>query len=127
MRTNVGSDHQARVMADTASNGTGTCAPANYIALSTDTTAVAASDTTLAGELTANGLGRAQATYAHTTGASSYSLTKVFTSTDVTSRTVSKIGIFNASSVGILVFEANVTPQVVNNGDTLTVTETISI
>jgi len=128
MRTNAGSDFQAKVMADTSSTGTGAYAAANYIALSTDATAPAASDTTLASELTASGLGRAQATYGHTAGAASYTLSKTFTSSDATPRTINKIGVFNASSVGTLVFEtALTTPPTLVSGDQLTVTETVSM
>src|SRR2546428_482516 len=41
---------------------------ANYVGLSTDTGAPAAGDTTLAGELTTNGMARKQGTITHTAG-----------------------------------------------------------
>lgn len=128
LKTNAGQDFQARVMADTSSNGTASYAAANYIALSTDGTAPAAGDTTLTSELVGSGLQRAQATYAHTAGTNTYTLTKAFTSSDGTSRTINKIGIFNASSTGTLVFETAVSsPPTLVSGDQLTVTETVTM
>lgn len=128
MRTDAGKDFQSRVMGDTASNGTGSYAAANYIALTENATAPAAGDTALTGELSGSGLGRAQATYAHTAGASTYTLTKAFTSSDATARTINKVGVLNASSAGTLVFESAVTsPPVLASGDVLTITETVSI
>jgi hypothetical protein len=132
MRTSAGADFQAAVMSSTSSNGTGTYAPANYIALSTNATAPASGDTTLAGELNnaSGGLNRAQATYAHTAGTSSYTLTKTFTanSNDGASNTIQKIGVFNAASVGTLVFETAVpSPPTLVSGDQITITETVSI
>lgn len=117
-------------MGDGAASGAGTGAmrPADYIALTENATAPADSDTALAGELTAGGLGRAQATYAHTAGASTYTLTKTFTSSDATARTINKVGVLNASSTGTLVFETAVpSPPTLVSGDQLTVTETVTI
>lgn len=128
LRTNAGADFQSRVMADTASTGTGSYAAANYIGLSTDATAPAAADTTLTGELTASGLGRSQAAYAHTAGATTFTLTKTFTSSDGTNRTINKVGVFNAASVGTMVFETAVpSPPTLVSGDSLTVTETVTM
>jgi hypothetical protein len=128
LRTNAGADFQSRVMGDTASTGTGSYAAANWIALTTDATAPAVGDTTLTSELTLSGLGRAQAVYAHTAAATTYTLTKTFTSSDGTNRTINKVGVFNASSAGTLVFETAVpTPPTLVSGDSLTVTETVSI
>lgn len=128
MRTDAGKDFQSKVMGDTASTGTGSYAAANYLALTENATAPAAGDTTLTGELTASGLGRAQATYAHTAGASTYTLTKAFTSSDATPRTINKMAVFNASSAGTMPFESAVpSPPTLVSGDQLTLTETISI
>jgi hypothetical protein len=101
MRTNAGRDFQARVMGDTASTGTGSYAPACYIGLTANSTAPAAGDTTLTGEIASGTLTRAQATYAHTNGTNTYTLTKTFTSDQ--SVTIAKIGVFNASSSGTMV------------------------
>lgn len=128
MRTDAGKDFQSRVMGDTSSNGTGSYAAANYIALTENATAPAAGDTALTGELTAGGLGRAQATYAHTAGASTYTLTKAFTSSDATPRTINKAAVFNAASGGSMPFETAVpSPPTLVSGDQLTTTETVSI
>jgi hypothetical protein len=128
LRTDAGKDFQSRVMGDTASTGTGSYAAANYIALTENATAPAAGDTALTGELTLSGLGRAQAAYAHTGGASTYTLTKTFTSADATTRTINKIGVFNASSAGTMPFTTAVpSPPALVSGDSLTITSTVTI
>lgn len=128
LRTNAGADFQANVMGATSGTGigTGTFAPANYIGLTANATAPAASDTTLTGEIGSGTLVRVQATFAHTTGASTYTLTKTFTSDQTV--VVAKIGVFNASSAGTMVFETllSATASLVS-GDTLTVTETVTM
>lgn len=85
-------------MGDTSSSGAGNYAPANWMALSTDVTAPAAGDVALANEITTGALARAQAVYAHTTGASSYTLTRSITA-DQSTR-IGKLGIFNAAAPG---------------------------
>lgn len=126
MRVNSGTDFQSRVMADTASTGTGAYAPANYIGLTANTTAPAAADTTLTGEVTTGTLARAQATYAHTNGTNTYTLTKTFTSDQ--SVTIAKIGVFNAAAGGTLVFETllNATATLVS-GDMLQISEVVTL
>lgn len=126
LRTNGGADFQAGVMGNTASTGTGAYAAANYIGLTANATAPAATDTTLTGEVTTGSLARAQAAYSHTTSAASYTLQKTFTSDQ--SVTIAKIGVFNASAAGTMVFETllNATATLVS-GDQLTVTETVSL
>src|SRR5437867_2263711 len=52
---------------------------ANWIALSNDSAGPQITDTVLAGEITTNGLGRAQGTYAHTAGTAITTITKIFT------------------------------------------------
>jgi hypothetical protein len=128
MRTNAGADFQSQVMGATSGTGIGTStfAPANYIGVTANATAPAAADTTLTGEVSSGTLIRAQATYAHTTGASSYTLTKTFTSDQTI--VIAKIGVFNASSAGTMVFETllSATASLVS-GDQLTITETVNI
>jgi hypothetical protein len=128
MRTNAGNDWQAGVMADTANTATGTFAPANYIALTADSGAPVDTDTTLPGELEtghSGTLSRAQATFAHTTGTSTYTLSNLFTSD--ASVTVAKIGVFNDPDTGTLVFEDLFgVPAVLYSGDQLLVVETVS-
>lgn len=73
-------------------NGQGTAA-GNYIGLSNDATAPAAGDTSLALEITANGLARAQATTrTHTTGNNDWSLQYTWTATG--SQSAQKAGLF---------------------------------
>lgn len=126
LRTDAGRDFQARVMGDTASTGTGAYAPGVYIGLTANATAPAAGDTTLAGEIASGTLARAAGIYAHTNGTASYTLTKTFTSDQ--SVVIAKIGVFNASSAGTMVFESllNATATLVS-GDQLQITETVTL
>ena len=127
MRTNAGTDFQSRVMFDTASTGTGTYAASNYIALTENTTAPAAADTALTGELTASGLQRQQGTYAHTGGTTTTTLTKTFTSADATAHTIAKAGLLNASTAGTLAFSTALpNPPMLVTGDSLAVTWTFT-
>jgi hypothetical protein len=101
-----------------------------FMALTADAGAAAAADTVLASEITTNGLGRALATYAHTQGAATQTLSKAFSATG-TQAGIHKMGLFTAlSSAGAdpMVFETvlNADASVVN-GDTLTVTDTITV
>lgn len=122
LRTTAGLDAQAAVM------GSGTQpAACRYLALSSDTTAPAAGDTTLTGEYTTNGLARALGTYAHTAGTSTFTESNTFTCT-AASQTVNKEAVFNAASGGTMWFEsAEPTPPTLNNGDTLTQSCQVSI
>jgi hypothetical protein len=110
MRVNSGTDHQSRVSYDTASTGTGAYAALNYIALTTNSTAPAAGDTTLASEITTAGGGliRKQATYSHSNGTNTALLSAVFTinASDVTPTTPAKSAIFNAASGGTMGYES---------------------
>jgi len=107
-------------------------AAANYLALTANSGSPAASDTTLTGEITtaSGGLIRAAATYAHTTGAATYTLTKTFTAngSDSLPVTIAKVGVFNASSGGTMVWSAllSSTATLTASGDTLAITETIT-
>ena len=103
--------------------------PARYMALTENAGAANAADTVLTGEITTGGCGRALATYAHTLGAATYTLQKAFSVT-ASFPAIHKMGIFPTltASNGILVFESvlNADANVVN-GDTLTVTDTITV
>lgn len=120
LRTTAGGDWQASVMGNTSAPP----ATMNYIAVTNDAGAPAAGDTTLASEITTNGLSRAQCTYAHTAGTAAFTCQKVFTATGT--QASQKTAIFNASSAGTMGFENTYTAVTVNNGDTLTVTWTIN-
>lgn len=128
MRTAAGRDFQARVMGNPASNGTGLYSAAAFIAVTENATAPSDASTVLTGELTTGGFGRAVAAFGTSAGANSYTLTKTFTSSDGTARTINKIGVFNLITAGTLVFETAVpSPPTLVSGDQLTVTETVSL
>jgi hypothetical protein len=128
LRTTGGADWQANAMSATSARP----AAANYIALTNDATAPAAGDCaagsaacTLTSEITTNGLARVIATYAHSNGTASYTLTNTFTATG--SQSAQKAAVFNAASSGTMVFEALFTAVSLVTSDTVTITWTISI
>lgn len=129
LKTNAGNDFQAAQMGGAAS----ATAVAKWVALTANTTAPAAGDTTLTGEITTAGGGliRKAGTYAHTASAASYTITTVFTAngTDVLPVTIGKRGIFDAASAGNMVFETLVSPTATlsASGDQLTLTDTITL
>lgn len=112
-------------------------APYWYMALTANASAALATDTALTGEITTAGGGliRQLATYAHTTGASSYSLAATFTANGSDSLgspvTIAKIGIFNTltGATGRMQFETllSATATITAIGDALTVTDTVSL
>lgn len=129
MRTTAGLDWQASCLGDTS--GARKLA-ADYIALSADATAPAAGDTTLTGEITTAGGGliRAQGAYAHTGGASTYTISNTFTAngTDALPVTIKKVGVFNDPAAGDMPFEDTITDATMGaDGDQLTVTVTVSM
>lgn len=105
----------------------------NYMALTANATAPAGGNTTLAGEITTGGGGlvRKQATYAHTAGTNTSTLTATFTAngSDALPVTIAKIGVFNASSSGTLGYESllNATATLSASGDNVAITETLTI
>lgn len=122
LRTNAGTDWLADVMGKTTQP-----ASAQWIALTTNTGAPAAGDTTLTGEISTGGLARAQGAYAHTNGTSTFTISYTFTAT-ATATAVHKAGLFNASSAGTLVFETVLSSDVtLASGDTLTITWTVTL
>lgn len=106
-----------------------------FMALTTDSGAAAAGDTVLASEITTNGGSRALATYAHTQGNATFTLQKAYSITG-TLTAIHKMGLFcsltqggtTAALGGPMVFETvlNADATVVN-GDTLTVTDTVTV
>jgi hypothetical protein len=104
----------------------------NYMALTASTTAPAASDTTLTGEITTAGGGliRKQTTFAHTAGTNTSTLTVTFTanSSDALPVTIAQIGVFNASSAGTIAYHTALaaTATLSAVGDNVTVTETVT-
>jgi hypothetical protein len=122
LRTDVGDDWQSELMGKTTTPTVNT--QCNYVALTNDSGSPAAGDTTLASEIASNGLTRAQGTYGHTAGSSTYTIAKTFTATGT--QASQKTGLFTASSSGTMCFENTYTAVTVNNTDTLTVTWTIN-
>lgn len=99
----------------------------NYIGLSNDATAPAATDTTLTGELSGNGLDRAQGTVTPPTGSGNQTvIQKVFTYTG-SSQSVQKSALFTAVTSGVMAHEVTFTPRSLGSGDTLTITYTITM
>jgi hypothetical protein len=125
LRTNAGTDWQAGVMGNPASTGTGGYAPAAYFALSTTDADPQVTDTALGGEITTGSLARAVGVFAHTVGANSYTLTKVFTSDQVAH--VYRGGLFNAPSGGTLVWASRLDEDApLKPGDSIQLTQVVS-
>lgn len=106
-----------------------TCIP-RFMAVTADTGAGAVGDTTLTGEMTTNGLARALATFAYTGGTATETLQKQW-SVSGGPQTIHRMGLFTAMNItagGILVFETVLNSDAItNSGDTLQVTDTITI
>ena len=102
-----------------------------FMALTTDQATSNATDTALAGpENNANGVARALATYAHTYGAATFTLVKSW-SVGGTITALHKMGLFSTAtlaSVGVMMFESVLNQDAtVGNGDTLQVTDTVTL
>jgi hypothetical protein len=120
--TNAGLDFISAQIGSTSTGANG----ANYIALSSDSTAPAATDTTLTGEISGNGLDRSQGTYSHTAGTNTFTIQEVLTASG-TVNAIQKTGLFTASSGGTMMSENTFSSVNVISGDQLTVTWTITI
>lgn len=103
--------------------------PAAWLAVTSDATAPAATDTTLTSEATTNGFARAVGTYSHTAAATTYQLVHLWTASG--SLTVNKEAVFgacNPTGGGVMPFEsAEPTPPALISGDTLQNTVTVTI
>lgn len=124
-------DHSAGTTPGTTANYAiyPTCRP-RYMGLTENASAASASNTALTGEITTGGLARALATYAHTGGTSTFTLQVSFSVT-ASFPAVHRMALFTASNTtagGIMVFETvlNADANVIN-GDTLQVTETVTL
>jgi hypothetical protein len=118
LRVNAGINWQEGIMASAEAN------PCNYIALSNSGATPAATDTSLASEITSNGLARALGTVTHTSNATSYTVANTFTATGT--QAAQNAGMLTASSSGTLCFENTFTQASLVANDTLTVTWTIT-
>ncbi len=129
MLTNAGRDMAHGAVFDRSGSRP---AAADFMAVTANTTAPAAGDTTLTGEIATAGGGliRKQAIYAHTPGATTSTLTATFTAngSDTLPVTLGKIGILNAAAAGTLVFATLLTPTAQLNavGDAVTITDTVT-
>jgi hypothetical protein len=121
--TNAGKDFISVQIGQTTGIGSN---GANFIALSNSTSAPAAGDTTLAGEITTGGLARSQGAYAHTNGQTTYTITEQFSAT-ATHTAVQKAGLFTAASSGTMMAENTFSSVTLQNGDQLTITWTITL
>lgn len=97
----------------------------SWIALSNDALTETGASTTLSSEIAANGLSRAQGTYAHSAGASTATIAKTFTATG--SQACQKAALFSASSAGTMNHVLAFTQRTLQNTDTITITYTITI
>lgn len=127
--TNAGLDFASKQLSGAAS----ATAVAKWVAVTANSTSPAAGDTTLTAEIVTGGGGlvRATATYAHTTSASTYTLSITLTAngSDTLPVTLAKAGIFDAASSGNMVFEDLISPTITlsASGDAATLTETVTV
>lgn len=99
---------------------------AGFIALSTNAGGASAAHTSVAGEISTNGLARADAgTKTHTGGTNTTTIEHTFTASG-THTNVQLTGLLNASSSGTLVHENTFTATTLASGDELKVTWTIT-
>lgn len=131
-RVDAGAALSASLISGTTLGGLTSPAAAKYIAVSSSSLTPAKGDTTLTGEISTNGLGRALGTAGTYTapsaldGAASYVLSKTFSATGTA--TVVSAAIFDAASAGNMFVEANLASSAtVNNGDSLTINWTVNL
>ncbi len=105
----------------------------NYLGLTANATAPSASNTSLTAEITtaSGGLIRKQATYAHTGGTNTSTLTATFTAngSDVLPVVIAKLGVFNhVTTAATMGYETllNATATLTVSGDSVTITETVT-
>lgn len=110
-------------------------APAQFMAVTANSSAAGATDTQLTGEITTAGGGllRAVTTYAHSAGTNTYTSANTFTSngSDALPVVLAKIGLFNSfvvASVLNMWFETllNATATLTLSGDAVTITDTVT-
>lgn len=100
----------------------------HFVGISNDGTAPAAGDTSLAGELSGDGLDRVEGTVVLPTGSGTLTTVEnVFTYTGVPAQGVQKAALFDALSGGNMAHEATFSPRTLGNGDTLTITFNITL
>ena len=100
----------------------------NFFGVTSNATAPAASDTTLASEETTGGMGRTQANngITHTTGTNSTLLSQLWTAS-ASKTALQKVGLFNASSAGVMGHEGTISSTDLVSGDKLQVDYTLNL
>lgn len=94
-----------------------------YIAITTDSTSPASTDTTLASEQTTNGLARAAGTYTSLSGTGAWQQQITYTYTGSSAITIAKSAMFDAASAGNMYYEVLLSPTAtLNQGDALVLT-----
>ena len=131
-RVDKGGDLIASLITGAAQNSISSPLPPKYVALSTSTLSPAHTDTTLTGETSLSGLGRAlgtQGSYVTPTtldGAASYTVTKTFTAG--AAATIVSAALFDAVSTGNMFVEANLAANAIMAiGDTIAITWTVNL
>ena len=115
--------YHAQVLTNTAAGTRGS----GFLAVTADAGAPAAGDTTLTGEITTNGLARADATpKTHTDNTNSTTIEHEWTASG-THTAVVKCALFNAGAAGIMTHEGTFTAASLISGDKLKVTYVINI
>jgi len=101
----------------------------NWIGLSNNATPPAAGDTSLTGELTGNGVDRAQGTVTLPTGSSNQTtISKQFTYTGVPPQGVQKAALFSAAYPGgVMAHEIQFSQRTLFTNDLITITYTITL
>lgn len=123
VKTTAGIDFVfAQAYATSGGQSNGLC----YIGLSNDALTETSASTTLSNEIAANGLSRAVATYAHTAGQSTATLTKTFTCA-TGAQAAQKAALFSAASNGTMTHVLAFTQRSLQVGDQLAITFTITI
>lgn len=99
----------------------------NWIGLTNDAAAPAATDTVLAGELVGNGLSRFQGLVTLPVGSGTMTtIANTFTYTGGGSQAMQKTALFTASSGGVMNHEISFTQRTLFTSDTLTLTFTVT-
>jgi hypothetical protein len=121
--TNAGRDFiHAQVYTNTSAGTRG----ANYVAVTTNSGAPAAGDTTLTSEITTNGLERAVAGTSHSAGTNTTTLSITYTASG-SFTAVQKAATFNASSSGTMMHENTFTSTDLVSADQLSLVWTMTL
>jgi hypothetical protein len=120
--TNVGRDFIHTQSYGTAPGGNGL----NWMALTNSAITPSPTDTVLAGEITSNGLARAQGVFAHTAGTNTSTISYTFTCASAP-QAAQAAALFTANSGGTMNNELTFTQRSLQIGDQLVVTFTITI